>query len=65
MAFIKALIPGFIAAWLMSTIVGSQGSRGGVMMIEHSYIDGHSFYWSWPVFLAITLLGWAIFAMMD
>ena len=65
MAFIKALIPGFIVTWLVSTIIGSQGSQGGVLSIHHSYIEQHSFYWSWPLFLAMTLLSWGIFAMMD
>ena len=65
MAFIKALIPGFLLTWIVSSILGSNGSRGGMLAIERIYIDGHTFYWSWALFLAATGLAWALFWMMD
>lgn len=65
MALIKALIPGFLLTWIVSLIIGSNGSRGGILAIQHSYIEGHGFYWSWPLFIAGTALAWAIFAMME
>lgn len=65
MAFIKALVPGFLLTWVVSMIIGSNGSRGGIMAIQHSYIEGYNFYWSWPLFIAGTALAWAIFAMME
>ena len=65
MALIKALIPGFLLTWAVSLIIGSNGSRGGVLAIQHSYIEGYGIYWSWPLFIASTTLAWAIFAMMD
>ena len=65
MALIKALVPGFLLTWIVSLIVGSNGSRGGILAIQHSYIEGHSFYWSWPLFIAGTALACALFVMMD
>jgi hypothetical protein len=66
MSFLKALIPGFLLSWIVSGILGSNGSRGGTMLaIQHTYIQGHSFYWSWSLFLAATGLAWALFWMMD
>lgn len=65
MSLIKALIPGFLLTWIVSGIIGSNGSTGGMLSIQHSYIQGHSFYWSWPLFLAATGLAWALFWMMD
>lgn len=65
MALIKALVPGFLLTWVVSLIIGSNGSRGGILSIQHSYIEGYSFYWSSPLFVAGTVLAWALFAMMD
>lgn len=65
MAFIKALVPGFLLTWIVAGVIGSNGSQGGMLAIQHSYIDGHSFYWSWSLFLAGTGLSWALFAMME
>lgn len=65
MAFIKALIPGFLLTWIVSSILGSNGSRGGMLAIERTMIEGHTFYWSWALFLAATGLAWALFWMMD
>ncbi|CDO36727.1 MULTISPECIES: hypothetical protein [Novosphingobium] len=65
MAFLKGLIPGFLLTWVVSLIIGSNGSKGGMLTIQHTYIEGHSFYWSWPLFIAGTALSWALFAMMD
>ena len=65
MSFIKALIPGFLLTWIVSGVIGSNGSRGGMAAIEHAYIQGHSFYWSWPLFVVATGLAWALFWMMD
>jgi len=65
MTFLKGLIPGFLLTWVVSLIIGSNGSQGGMLSIQHTYIEGHSFYWSWPLFIAAPALSWALFAMMD
>lgn len=65
MAFVKALIPAALLTWIVSGILGSNGSRGGMLAIDHVMVQGHGFYWSWPLFLAALVLAWAIFAMLD
>lgn len=65
MAFVKALIPAMLLTWIVSSIMGSNGSHGGMLAIGRTMVQGHGFYWSWPLFLASLLLAWAIFAMMD
>jgi hypothetical protein len=65
MSFLKALFPGSLASWLLATIIGSQGLRGGVMAIQRIYVDQYDFYWSWPVFMGVTGLAWALFLMME
>ncbi|AXB76435.1 hypothetical protein [Novosphingobium sp. P6W] len=65
MAFIKALIPGALLTWIVSGVLGSNGSRGGMLAIEHVSLQGYGFHWSWSLFLAATGLAWAIFAMLD
>lgn len=65
MAFLKALIPGFLLTWIVSGIIGSNDSQGGMLAIQHTYISGHDFYWSWSLFLAATALAWGIFWLLD
>jgi hypothetical protein len=65
MSAIKALIPGFLLTWIVSTIIGSQKSSGGVLAITHTFYQGHEFYWSWPLFCGATALAWTLFAMME
>lgn len=65
MSAIKALIPGFLLTWIVSSLIGSQGSRGGLLGITHSLYLGHEFYWSWPLFCGATALAWLIFSLLD
>jgi hypothetical protein len=65
MAFFKALIPGIILTWVVSIIIGSNHSDGGFINIQRESIAGHDIYWSWPLFIASTMIAWAIIAMMD
>jgi len=65
MAFFKALLPGAILTWIVTYIIGSQGSSGGFLNIFNTSIMGHDFYWSWPLFIIGTGLAWAIFSMME
>lgn len=64
-ALIKALLPGALLSWLVSTFVGSHGSRGGLLQIQHFNVQGTEIYLSWTLFLIGTALGWAIFKMME
>lgn len=65
MALIKALIPGGLLTWIVAGILGSQGMRGGMLMLERNMVDGYMFYWSWPIFLAGTCLAWFVIAMLQ
>jgi hypothetical protein len=64
-ALIKGVIPGAVFAWIVSFLIGSSGSTGGVLAIDDVALAGFDFYWSWPLFLAGTGLSWAIFYMME
>ncbi|MBT0669090.1 hypothetical protein HT136_12030 [Novosphingobium profundi] len=64
MALIKALFPAGVLTWVVAGILGSQGMRGGMLMLERDTIDGYMFFWSWPLFLAATGLAWFIFSML-
>lgn len=63
MDFFKALVPGALLSWIVSSIIGGRGSRGAWLAIERLHFDQHTIYWSWPLFIAGTLLAWALFAM--
>lgn len=65
MSFIKALIPAFLLTWIVASVLGSTGTRGGLLAIQHTYLEGFGFYWSWPLFCVAAGLGWALFLMMD
>ena len=65
MQFVKALIPGALLTWVVATVIGSNHSKGGFLFIHVVEIQGHSFYWSWPLFVAATGLAWALFWMME
>lgn len=64
-ALIKALVPGAFLSWLVSTFVGSHGSKGGLLNIQHFTLGGNEIYGSWTLFIIGTALAWAIFKMMD
>ena len=61
----KALIPGFILTFVVSAIIGRNGSSGGVLAIQQMFVSGHYFHWSWSLFAASTLLAFTIFKMME
>jgi hypothetical protein len=69
----KGLFPGILLTWVVAGIMGSNGSKGGFLFIHQIMIAGnstfatsnHSFYWSWPLFLTSTLLGFFVFKMLE
>jgi hypothetical protein len=63
MNLFKALIPGALLSWLVSSVIGSQGSRGAWLAIERLQYDQHTIYWSWPLFLIGTGIAWLVLAM--
>lgn len=65
MAFLKALIPGFILTFVVCLIIGSNGSSAGFLNIHRVSPADIDFYWSWPLFMASTGLSWGLFWMME
>ena len=63
MDFFKALVPGTLLTLIVCGILGSNHVRGSYLNIFHQTVQGHSFYWSWPLFIAATGLAWALYAM--
>lgn len=64
-ALIKAILPGALLSWLVSTFLGSRGGSGGLLHIQHFNLNGTEIYGSWTLFIIATALGWAIFKMME
>lgn len=65
MAFLKALIPGLILTFVVSLIIGSNGSSAGYLDIFRTSMMNQDFYWSWPLFIASTGVSWGILWMME
>lgn len=69
----KGMIPAILLTWVVSGILGSNGSKGGFLFIRLIHIAGnssfslssYSFYWSWSLFIAATVLGFFIFKMLE
>ncbi len=69
----KGLIPAILLTWVVSGIMGSNGSKGGFLFIHQLNIAGnsafatssHNFYWSWPLFIFSTALSFFIFKMLE
>jgi len=64
-ALIKAVMPGLLLSWLVSTFVGSTGSSGGLLNIQHFTVNGTVILGSWTLFVIGTALAWALFKMME
>jgi hypothetical protein len=67
MAFVKGLIPGIVISWVISSILGRNHQTDNFLFIHLSNLPGHqlaqyTFYWSWPLFFAASVLGWFVFA---
>lgn len=65
MSFVKALVPGALLTWVVCIILGTNRSKGGFLYIHLERVGDVSFYWSWPLFFASTLIAFAIFKMME
>lgn len=60
MDFFKALIPAGALTFAVAGIMGKAHSKGAYLHIHRVSIDTFSFHWSWPLFLAGTVLAWAL-----
>ncbi len=63
MDFFKALIPSTLLTFVVSALMGKGGSHGGFLSIHRVSLLDHSFYWSWILFGAATVLAWILFAI--
>ena len=61
----KALFPGALLAWLLATVIGSNGSHGGWTNIHRIMILDQQLWWSWPIFFGGTALAWFVFKALE
>ena len=68
MPIFRGMLFGFILTFVVSLVLGSNGSTGAFMAIHSMPIDVYyaqfSIWWSWPGFLASTGIATGILAMM-
>lgn len=72
-ALFKGMVPAFVLTWVVALVIGSNGSKGGFLYIKLVQFSGasaysipsFSFYWSWPLFIAASVLGFFIFQMLE
>ena len=64
-ALTKAVVPAFLLTWIVASIIGSNGSTGGMLEIFHGMVMDHRMYWSWSLFIASTALSWFIFKVLE
>ncbi len=72
-ALFKALTPAIVLTFIVSLVIGSNGSKGGFLYIQYLNLSGsgafvsraYGFYWSWPLFIAATVLAFALFKMQE
>lgn len=62
---IKSIALGAFLAFIVSLFIGSGGSTGGVLNVQHFVIEGVGFYWSWVLFVAGTALSFGIMMLMN
>lgn len=64
-SFLKGVFAGAVLAFVVAEIIGHAGGTGGILYVLHFEVNGVRLYWSWPVFVAGTGLGWVIFALLE
>jgi len=70
-AFLKAIPCGIFLTIIVCLFIGSAGSSGGVLHIRNfdivyeDWAVDFNLYWSWVMFVAGTVLAWAILFMMS
>jgi hypothetical protein len=64
MNLFKALFPGALFAWLVSSALGLLGSKGAWLAITKLHFDQHTMFWSWPLMMIGTGLAWLILTLI-
>ena len=65
MSFLKGLIAGLILTLVVAGIFGANHQTAGVLYVFGFDFHDHRFYWSWPLFIAGSGLGWFINSMLE
>lgn len=60
MDLLKAMVIAAVVTGCVAIVIGSQGTNGGQLAIQPMHVGTMKLYWSWPVFLAGSGLGWGL-----
>lgn len=60
MDLLKAMGWSAILTLSVALVIGSQGTSAGPLNIYAITFDDFRFFWSWPVFVCASGLGWAL-----
>lgn len=60
MDLLKAMVVAAAITVTVAIVIGSQGTTGGALAIQKFTVADVRVFWSWPVFLTGTGLGWGI-----
>ena len=60
MDLFKAMAFAAVLTGCVAIVIGSQGTGGGPLAIEAHTLNGIKLYWSWPVFVCSSGLGWGL-----
>ena len=64
-SLIKGLPFGLLLSWLVSTFIGTEGSTGGMLNIQHIPVHGTVVLFSGTLFVIGSALAWALIKMME
>lgn len=60
MDLLKAMIIAAVLTGCAAVVIGSQGTSGGALAIQSFTVEGTRLYWSWPLFLCGSGIGWGL-----
>ena len=60
MGLLKAMVFAAIVTGCVALVIGSQGTSAGGLAIHPLSVGDVRLYWSWPLFLAGSGLGWGL-----
>jgi len=65
MSFLKGLIAGLILTIVVASIFGVNHQSASFLNVHGVDYKDYHFYWSWPLFVAGSGLGWFIFSLLE
>lgn len=60
MDLLKAMTFAAVVSGCVAIVIGSQGTSGGQLMIQPWSVGDVRLYWSWPMFLTGSGIGWGL-----